>query len=850
MPNENCMNGRFKAVSNTISGLSSGDQIIYLPLNVEYGTSPFDTYWFQFGVWFFSDHSISWGIWVFHNGNHFDDTYIDLTYQEGHVYDFSFSYEYSNHRVIFNIEDTNTSSSWNSDYYSVPSGSHMMYDIICFSPASCVEGYTTSGSLDNVPFFPTTIGEVTTHYHEWNLLTAPFLPSGISTGVWTCDSSHYYWAMCGQVHISNLALGGTGVYGDGRVSNPSAIIGDRDDICATIYGEHAGDGGVIIGQLSQDYGGEIYVRTGLFASGRLWVYVSMDGSHWDQVNSIYVGYYHGPMWHDIGSYMGYFKYIAVAGYDPNLRVNLLLDAVSVGADPEVTVLAYDESSSSYVSGVPISVDGGDWVSSGDVVWLSSVDHTFEAADLDGEAFNYFFDGTNYYYDNPADIPITSDMTITAYYHYIPTYTLTVNANYYADFDVNGALNTAVYIDGSYAGITPLSIELPMGFHEVYVNDTVWNPDLDIFNNFGQYSYYGVQNPSNVNPQIILLLPDITVSADFSSFSFLFNVDSTYGTVSDPENLVGICTDGQFAQIEGYGPYYEYGWISGAMNAPSVGHIYVYGYGWNNGPLYVYASEDGSNWELVSTPTVGDNLGWIDCGICNDPCNYLKFTAEDPNNVYTIYLDSVRVQPVYYQTLSISTDGEGYTSPSGNPVYERNTYAGVTAYAAPAWIFDHWTIDGNYAGNNPTIYIYIDCDYDLVAHFSEASSLQWLTVNAYDAYLGEYYPYEPNIYVDGYYMGTAPVSLQVAAGRDHTVTVDYSLYSPYWGQDAYLVDFTGDYNGYYWDNTVYFYANQDTTINALYLPQWFLRMYNGTDTESLLTSTGLNAVSVDFIAGAR
>ena len=75
---------------------------------------------------------------------------------------------------------------------------------------------------------------------------------------------------------------------------------------------------------------------------------------------------------------------------------------------------------------------------------------------------------------------------------------------------------------------------------------------------------------------------------------------------------------------------------------------------------------------------------------------------------------------------------------------------------------------------------MDQYHELQAHFVEDSNLKWLTVNAYDDYLGEYYPYDANVWVDGYWVGTAPVSLQVAAGRDHTVTVDWGLYSYYWG----------------------------------------------------------------------
>ncbi|MCW3998605.1 MAG: hypothetical protein NWE93_00005, partial [Candidatus Bathyarchaeota archaeon] len=200
-----------------------------------------------------------------------------------------------------------------------------------------------------------------------------------------------------------------------------------------------------------------------------------------------------------------------------------------------------------------------------------------------------------------------------------------------------------------------------------------------------------------------------------------------------------------------------------------------------------------------------------------PFNYVRFTVEYPYNVYNVYLDSVRVVPLFYHDLSVSCVGEGFTSPSGTVQYENGTYAGVTAYPAPAWLFSYWTLDGQYAGASQTISVNMTQYHSLVAHFVEAQSLQWLTVNAYDDYLGPDYPYAPAVFVDGYYVGVAPVSLQVAVGRDHWVTVDYSVYSEYWFLTAYLYDFTGTYNGYSYECTVFFSPSYSTTINAEYLP---------------------------------
>jgi hypothetical protein len=116
-----------------------------------------------------------------------------------------------------------------------------------------------------------------------------------------------------------------------------------------------------------------------------------------------------------------------------------------------------------------------------------------------------------------------------------------------------------------------------------------------------------------------------------------------GAVYNPENLVGSQPDGQFASVQGWGPYQYYGYIVGAMNEQATGHIYMYGGG--NGPLYVYVSSNGYNFDLVSTPYVNSGSPyWIDCGIYEGTFNYIAVTAEDPNYIYGIALDSVKVEP--------------------------------------------------------------------------------------------------------------------------------------------------------------------------------------------------------------
>jgi len=465
----------------------------------------------------------------------------------------------------------------------------------------------------------------------------------------------------------------------------------------------------------------------------------------------------------------------------------------------LTVNAYDSSSNPISENVYI--DGHLRGTTGNSFEVDSGSHTISVSE-NSNLFHYF---TGYSeFSDTITVSVTQDRTLTANYYSNPPpqYTLSISST-------EGGTTRSPYSPGNYL-LTPRMVTVTADPDSGCALDYwVLDSQSPIYPPYSSHPTMTIPITANHNLQAVFCTPDHCFVSDINSYD---------GPVSDTTNMLGFRNDGLYATIEGWGPYENYGSITGTMFTTDEGHIYAYGYGYDNGPLYVYVSNDGVNWELIGTPTVPDTLGWIDCGIYNHPFSYIKFTAEYPDCIYNVYLDSVYVQPVYYQTLSISTDGEGYTNPSGNPVYERNSYAGVTACAAPTWVFDYWTLDGDYAGSDPTIYVYMDYDYNLEAHFSEASSLQYLTVNTYDAYLG--YPYSPNVWVDGYWIGTGQQTLQVASGRVHTVSVDYTVYSEYWGCDANFYDFTGDVYYYPGYGPAYIYPTSSTTINALYLPYWW------------------------------
>lgn len=321
-------------------------------------------------------------------------------------------------------------------------------------------------------------------------------------------------------------------------------------------------------------------------------------------------------------------------------------------------------------------------------------------------------------------------------------------------------------------------------------------------------------PAGSNPTIIVTMnSNHNLQAYFAvapSYSWVSSIYDDDGAVYSPENLVGWEPDEQFATIVGYGPYQYFGYIIGAMNEQTAGHIYMYGSG--DGPLYVYASSNGYNFDLVSVPYVSSGSPyWIDCGSYLSPFNYIAVTAEDPNYIYSISLDSVRVEPPTYHTLTISSGSGGSTTPSpGAYQYAEGTPVSVTANPDSGYVLDYWLLDGNNAGTQNPITVTMNSDHNLQANFREGAVYHTLTVDAYDGYFGN--PLYPAIWIDGDLEGYGDVSVQVTEGW-HLVEVedpvwnDYGFYDYFW----YFTDGYG--NGE--NHPVY----SNTYITAVYYP-WY------------------------------
>jgi hypothetical protein len=151
------------------------------------------------------------------------------------------------------------------------------------------------------------------------------------------------------------------------------------------------------------------------------------------------------------------------------------------------------------------------------------------------------------------------------------------------------------------------------------------------------------------------------------------------------------------------------------------------------------------------------------------------------------------------------------------------YVGVDQYIPTSggygYIFNDIVIEGNTYYDN-IVAAELSTNSTITAHYSYGLLPTYtLTVNAFDLYLGEGWPYEVDVYLDNNYIGTTPLQTSVIVG-DHTLSVDSSVYSQLWGIDAPFYDFTGDFDGYNLSFnpvviTIGMYS--DSTVNARYWP---------------------------------
>jgi len=80
---------------------------------------------------------------------------------------------------------------------------------------------------------------------------------------------------------------------------------------------------------------------------------------------------------------------------------------------------------------------------------------------------------------------------------------------------------------------------------------------------------------------------------------------------------------------------------------------------------------------------------------------------------------VAIPPVQYE-LMIEVVGSGITDPPpGNYMYVNGTEVAVEAFPNASWLFDHWMLDGDDAGDANPIHVMMDSNHTLTAVFVEA-----------------------------------------------------------------------------------------------------------------------------------
>jgi hypothetical protein len=203
--------GSFVAMPNSITGLSSGDDVLILPLNVAYGSST-NLEWFQFDIDFNGGangwpNNIWWGIWnvdapsgcsVSLPVSNYHPNTIGLTYTVGHAYHYQGSIVGGKFR--FEIWDDSVGTNWYKDF-TVPSSSQLI-ESSCFSPASAVEGYTSPANVGNVPYYQFTIGYGMTSFNFY--ASGSGLPTGLSTDQRNLGGSPNTWhyEMTGGIRVT------------------------------------------------------------------------------------------------------------------------------------------------------------------------------------------------------------------------------------------------------------------------------------------------------------------------------------------------------------------------------------------------------------------------------------------------------------------------------------------------------------------------------------------------------------------------------------------------------------------------------------------------------------------------
>ena len=149
------------------------------------------------------------------------------------------------------------------------------------------------------------------------------------------------------------------------------------------------------------------------------------------------------------------------------------------------------------------------------------------------------------------------------------------------------------------------------------------------------------------------------------------------------------------------------------------------------------------------------------------------------------------------------------------LWATQTYT-IAANSAAGYTFDHWTYNGQYLSNSPTITMQISTNGQLEAYYtgSPLPVYHMITLEAYDCYFGEELP--AGIYVDGQQVGSGFAQVQVLEGY-HTIDFDSTVWNEQWNTYANLYNINDFTIGRGYGTSAYIYIQSDDLIGGSYAP---------------------------------
>jgi len=155
----------------------------------------------------------------------------------------------------------------------------------------------------------------------------------------------------------------------------------------------------------------------------------------------------------------------------------------------VTVNGYDTTHSNSLNGVNIVIDGFDVGTTPSTYTVTPEPHYVNG--VNWPQFHYYYENIEGYPpeepEGPTEVEITSNVTITMNYEYIPSHWLIVET---VD-DLGYPVCANIYVDGLWVGSEGLAVQVTEGWHSISVNDPAWS-DLYVCYIYLDYftDYYG------------------------------------------------------------------------------------------------------------------------------------------------------------------------------------------------------------------------------------------------------------------------------------------------------------------------------------------------------------------------